>query len=196
MQDLIDFLLHKTGWMDVKTKYSLFSSFKVLLLRVKIHTMNNTLLLLLLIFPGLICAQDNNEVNENAVKKTILEFFEGFHKGDTIKMKNTMDYNLVMQTITKTKSGGKKSVMVEVKRFLTTVIKRPVKQRWEEKLTDFRIHANTDIATAWTPYEFYVNDIFSHCGVNVFQLYNDGKDWKIIAITDTRNREGCTLTEK
>ncbi len=133
---------------------------------------------------------DVNRYKEE-VKATILEFFDGFHSGDTSKMKKTMDYNIVMQTITKTKIGGKKSVKTDVGNFLTAIKTRPTGQRWDERLLLFKIDADSAIANVWTPYEFYVNDHFSHCGVNVFQLYNDGESWKIIAIADTRTREGC-----
>ncbi|MEW7290781.1 nuclear transport factor 2 family protein [Aquimarina sp. 2304DJ70-9] len=128
---------------------------------------------------------------EKEVKQTILQFFEGFHSGDTVKIKNTMDENITMQTIAETKNGGKKAVKTDVSRFLTAIQSRPAEQRWDERLLLFKIDADSTIANAWTPYEFYFNDTFSHCGVNVFQLYNDGTSWKIISIADTRNREGC-----
>ncbi|MBQ4821617.1 nuclear transport factor 2 family protein [Aquimarina sp. MMG016] len=128
---------------------------------------------------------------QDEVKQTIEEFFDGFHSGDTIKMKNTMDHNMVLLTITKTKSGGKKAITTDVQKFVTAIGSRPAEQKWNEKLLDFTIVANEGIAQAWTPYEFYVNDNFSHCGVNTFQLYNDGESWKIISIADTRKREGC-----
>ncbi len=125
------------------------------------------------------------------VKQTILQFFDGFHSGDTVKIRKTMDDNIIMQTIAETKDGGKKAVQTDVSRFLKAIKERPAGQRWDERLLLFKIDADSAIANAWTPYEFYFNDKFSHCGVNVFQLYNDGKSWKIISIADTRNREGC-----
>ncbi len=136
-------------------------------------------------------AKDDLPRYKDEVKQTILEFFEGFHSGDTIKMKKTMDYNIAMQTITKTKSGGKKAVKTDVNQFLKAIKTRSKGQRWDERLLLFKIEADATIATAWTPYEFYLNDTFSHCGVNIFQLYNDGKSWKIMALADTRDREGC-----
>jgi len=136
-------------------------------------------------------SKDDVSRYKKEVKQTILEFFDGFHSGDTVKMKKTMDYNMVMQTITKTKAGGKKAVKTDIEKFLTAIKNRPVGQRWDERLLLFKIDADAQVANVWTPYEFYVNDTFSHCGVNVFQLYNDGASWKILAIADTRNREGC-----
>ncbi len=133
---------------------------------------------------------DINRYKEE-VKETILEFFEGFHSGDTAKMKKTMDYNIVMQTIIRTEGGRMKTRKTDVKKFLEAIHDRTTEQQWDERLLLFKIDADSTIANAWTPYKFYLNDNFSHCGVNVFQLFNDGTSWKIIAIADTRVREGC-----
>ncbi len=128
---------------------------------------------------------------KNEVKQTILQFFEGFHSGDTSKIKKTMDHNIVMQTIAKAKDGKIKTVKTDVEKFLTAIHNRPAEQRWDERLLLFKIDADAAIANVWTPYEFYLNGTFSHCGVNVFQLFNDGTSWRIIALADTRTKEGC-----
>ena len=46
---------------------------------------------------------------------------------------------------------------------------------------------------AWTPYSFFLNDTFSHCGVNNFQLLKKEGEWKIIYLIDTRRKEGCEM---
>ena len=47
------------------------------------------------------------------------------------------------------------------------------------------------MATAWTPYEFWYKEKFSHCGVNSFQLMKIENEWKIIYFVDTRRRSDC-----
>ena len=47
------------------------------------------------------------------------------------------------------------------------------------------------LAIAWTPYEFFHNGNFSHCGVNSFQLVKIDGVWKIQYLIDTRRRAGC-----
>ncbi|WP_378175990.1 nuclear transport factor 2 family protein [Aquimarina sp. SS2-1] len=136
-------------------------------------------------------SQEGMDTNQKKVKQTILDFFEGFHSGDTAQIRKTIDSNMVMQTIAKTKEGEVKTAKTNIKKFMEVIHNRPKDQIWLEKLLDFKIDANDDIAQVWTPYEFYVNEQFSHCGVNVFQLFNNGNTWKIIAIADTRKREGC-----
>ncbi|WP_298320475.1 nuclear transport factor 2 family protein [uncultured Aquimarina sp.] len=140
---------------------------------------------------NVVFSQKELDVNKKNAKQAILDFFEGFHKGDTVLMRKTIDPNMAMQTISKGKDGKIKTDQADIGNFLEVIHNRPKDQKWLEKLLDFRIDADDRIAQIWTPYEFYVNDQFSHCGVNIFQLFNDGTTWKIIAIADTRKREGC-----
>ena len=60
--------------------------------------------------------------------------------------------------------------------------------QFEERLLGHTIHIDGPMAIDWTPYEFYVNGKKSHSGVNVFTLYKDNGQWKIVAIIDTRRK--------
>lgn len=62
---------------------------------------------------------------------------------------------------------------------------------FEEKLTGWQCLTDEGMASVWTPYEFYFEKKFSHCGVNQFQLINIHGQWKITQITDTRRRKNC-----
>lgn len=128
---------------------------------------------------------------QDEVKQTILAFFESFHKGDTLNLKNTIGENLILQTIVVNKEGKTVVMQTPKQNLFKAISSKPKDQQWNEKLMSFTINADAKIATAWTPYEFFVNDTFSHCGVNVFQLYKDENQWRIIAIADTRQKEGC-----
>lgn len=150
---------------------------------------------LILVFLFISCntvfSQKEIDENQKNAKQAILDFFEGFHKGDTVQIKKTIDPNMAMQTVSKGKDGSIKTVKTDIGKFLEVIHNRPKDQKWLEKLLSFKIDADAHIAQIWTPYEFYVNDQFSHCGVNIFQLFNDGTTWRIMAIADTRKREGC-----
>jgi len=149
------------------------------------------ILFLSLLSAQAIFSQKELDIHQRQAKQAVLDFFEGFHKGDTAQIRNTIDHQMFMQTVTKTKDGDIKTIKTTINEFLTVIHNRPADQKWLEKLLNFEIVANENIAQIWTPYEFYVNDQFSHCGVNVFQLYHDGKTWRIMAIADTRKRKGC-----
>lgn len=95
-----------------------------------------------------------------------------------------------MQTVVAGENGstlGSNSVADFVNRIATT----PEDVNLDERILDYQIKVDGDLAAAWTPYEFYVNDQFSHCGVNSFQLVRTAEGWKISYIIDTRRKEGC-----
>ena len=61
----------------------------------------------------------------------------------------------------------------------------------DERIAFDGIKIDGPMATAWTPYNFYFNGKFSHCGVNNFVLVKQDNGWKIQYIIDTRRRQGC-----
>jgi hypothetical protein len=134
----------------------------------------------------------NAQISETEeVKTTIKEFFEAFHKQDTTALKTMAKGNIKMQSISVNKEG--KTVLKEddFYQFIKNIASIPQDRTFEEKLLDFKIQVDGNIANAWTPYEFWYNGNFSHCGVNSFQLIKEDDNWKIIYLVDTRRREGC-----
>ena len=128
---------------------------------------------------------------ENEVKATIDRFFEGFHKGDTLILKETLADNVLLQTAYRNQQGKDILNTDDVKKLINAIGTRPADQKWDERLLSYTIKVDGNMANAWTPYEFWFNGNFSHCGVNSFQLFNDGGKWKIIYLIDTRRRKGC-----
>ncbi|WP_417291156.1 nuclear transport factor 2 family protein [Corallibacter sp.] len=128
---------------------------------------------------------------ETQVKNSVDTFFEGFHKGDTLLMKSVLANKVITQTVTKNKEGKTLLGTESMQDFLKVIGARPANQKWKEKLLDYKIQVDGNMAHVWTPYEFWFNDSFSHCGVNSFQLFNDNGTWKIIYLIDTRRRAGC-----
>jgi ketosteroid isomerase-like protein len=66
----------------------------------------------------------------------------------------------------------------------------------EERLIGWQCLIDDGIASVWTPYEFYFEGKFSHCGVNSFQLIKVQGIWKITMITDTRRKTSCPSDEQ
>lgn len=128
---------------------------------------------------------------EKEVKQTIEKFFDGFHKGDTLGIKATLHNQLILQTVSRNREGETVLQQEAPGAFLKAVAGRPADQKWEERLLDVVIKVDGNMAHAWTPYEFWFNGTFHHCGVNSFQLFKEGNTWKIIYIIDTRRKEGC-----
>jgi hypothetical protein len=62
---------------------------------------------------------------------------------------------------------------------------------WDERIANLQIHLDGDLAAAWMDYAFYVDQEFSHCGVNVVQLLRTSAGWRILSIIDTRRGTDC-----
>ncbi len=131
------------------------------------------------------------ETDSQAVRNVIETFFEGFHKQDSLLMKSTVVNNIVLQTTAKSPEGKTLFKTSEFEKFMTSIITIPDSIKYEEKLTSFSIQVDRTMANAWVGYEFWLNDKFSHCGINSFQLINFEGDWKIVYLIDTRGKDGC-----
>lgn len=125
------------------------------------------------------------------VKATIIEFFEAFHKQDTTKLRAMVKGDIKLQSISINKEGKTALQESDYGQFLKNIASIPDDRTFEEKLLDFSIQIDGAMANAWTPYEFWYDGNFSHCGVNSFQLIKEDDEWKIIYLVDTRRREGC-----
>ena len=132
---------------------------------------------------------------EEQIKNTIHTFFKGLHNGDTVLLSKTIHKDLKLQT-TFVNKEGKSILRNELKEnFLKSVANKKKEEIWLEKLLYFDINIDGNLASAWTPYEFYVNGSFSHCGSNSFQLFKNNGNWEIIFLVDTRRRQGCEIKE-
>ena len=155
---------------------------------VKISTMRVITIIIILLFTSISMAQNLEELK---VKNTIIKFFDAFHKQDSIAIKALVSEDVILQSIGKNKEGVTQLKKEAFNGFLKSIVSIPKDQKFEEKLLDFSIQIDGDMANAWTPYEFWFNGTFSHCGVNSFQLVKLEGMWKIIYLIDTRRREGC-----
>ena len=147
---------------------------------------------LILILALSLCLNANaQKSNTENVKNTIIEFFDAFHKQDTTALKAVVTDNIILQSISTNNEG--KTVLKEdaFNKFIKSIASIPKDRTFEEKLLDFSIKVDGNMANAWIPYEFWYQGQLSHCGVNTFQLMKADDKWKIIYLVDTRRRKGC-----
>lgn len=129
---------------------------------------------------------------EQEVEGVIKTFFKGFHKADTLLMKQTMADELVFQTAFRNEEQEDVLKTDDVSGFIKAIGSgRPVTDKWEERISSYTIKVDGNMANAWTEYEFWRDGKFSHCGVNSFQLFHDNGTWKIIYLIDTRRKLSC-----
>lgn len=127
--------------------------------------------------------------SEETVKKTIEQLFKGMKTADSAMVSQTFAPDARMMTVVE-QEGITSLQEGSVSRFLTA-IGTPHDEMWDERILDYQIRIDGKMATAWTPYQFYLGATFSHCGVNAFQLYQSDDGWKIVQVTDTRRKEDC-----
>jgi hypothetical protein len=130
------------------------------------------------------------QTTEDSVKAVVNKLFEGMKNSDANAIRASFADSAVLQTI-----GRTKDVLVVVKTdavggFAEQVSKAP-KGALDERITFETIKIDGPLASVWTPYKFYYNGNFSHCGVNSFQLVRLNGVWKIQYLIDTRRRSGC-----
>ena len=127
---------------------------------------------------------------EDSVKAVINKMFIGMKKGDMALLKNSFADSVILQTITRNKEGNIVIKNENTAEFIDFISKLSPGAA-DERITFETIKTDGPMAIAWTPYNFYFNGKFSHCGVNSFQLvrFNDG--WKIQYIIDTRRKQDC-----
>ncbi|MBL4663722.1 MAG: nuclear transport factor 2 family protein [Flavobacteriaceae bacterium] len=128
---------------------------------------------------------------EADARQVIDTFFEGFHKGDTVQMRSVLAPVVGMQSVHSSKDGKHFVSDSKMDEFILAIANRPETDKWEERLLDYRVQIDGNLAHVWTPYEFWFNGNFSHCGANAFTLAKMDDGWKIIHLIDSRRKNSC-----
>jgi hypothetical protein len=65
------------------------------------------------------------------------------------------------------------------------------KEKMLERMWDQEVRVHGSIATVWTPYDFYREGKFSHCGIDAVSLVKMSGRWVIAGVVYTVERTGC-----
>tara|TARA_R110001632_G_scaffold47202_2_gene119585 strand:+ start:24376 stop:24888 length:513 start_codon:yes stop_codon:yes gene_type:complete len=163
----------------------------VIVLESKNKHIMNRLIVLLLLFISTTAIKAQQQEASKQIKKVIELFFEGLHKGDSTIMKKTFHKEIKIQTTSTDKEGKKTLKTDDVKKLLVGIANKKPENVYFEKLLSYDIKIDGNLASVWTPYEFYLNGAFSHCGANSFQLFNNNGKWEITYLVDMRRRGNC-----
>lgn len=135
---------------------------------------------------------DNDEAE---VKETIHQLFKGMYNGDSSLVHSVFHSSNRLMTCYIDKNGMEQLAEENLQDFLDAV-GSPHKEIWDERITFTSVLVDLHLAQVWTEYEFYLNNEFSHCGVNAFQLVKENGHWKIIQLIDTRKHDNCLNTNE
>lgn len=139
--------------------------------------------LIVLLFLSSFCFGQKTE--NDAIKESIENLFAGMKNTDTVMIKSVFADNAILQTITKSDA-----VKTEKLQDFLSSFSKLSKNDADEKIKFEAIHVDGNLASVFTPYEFYYKGKFSHCGANSFQLVKQNNVWKIQYLIDTR-RTNC-----
>jgi len=131
----------------------------------------------------------NAQNEEAAIKQAVNQLFTAMQQSDSNMLKAAFLPNAILQRIDK-KSGEAVVITESVAAFAVSISKVP-SSALNEVIVFETISVKGDIANVWTPYKFYYNGKFSHCGVNNFILVKQSEGWKIQYLIDTREKKGC-----
>lgn len=120
------------------------------------------------------------------IEKPIRDLFSGMKNSDSELVRSAFAENAILQTITK--DGVVKTDSIPD--FISSISKAS-KGDLDERITIEAIHIDGNLASVFTPYQFYYKGKPSHCGANSFQLVKQSNSWKIQYIIDTRRKENC-----
>ena len=132
------------------------------------------------------------ESDKKIIKNTIDSFFIAFHDKDTVALKQYAKPTMMLQSIGKDKEQQQRLTVSKYSDFVQSIANIPDDVSFEEKILEYNIQIDGDMAHVWTPYEFWLNNVLHHCGVNSFQLFKKEDNWSIIYLVDTRRTTGCS----
>jgi len=127
----------------------------------------------------------------NGVRAAIRELFEGMYQGDSTRVRRVCHPQMRLMTVGADVTGQSQVTTTSLSAFLTSLATPRPEGPLDERIWSVRIQVDGLLASAWTPYTFYVGKNRSHCGYNSFQLVKGKEGWQILQVTDTRTRVGC-----
>lgn len=127
---------------------------------------------------------------EDSVKAVVNDLFTAMIKSDTSLLKTCFADSMVLQTIVRGKNGGAEVKSETAAGFVKSIGSLKPGSA-DERISFGHILIDGPLALVWTPYKFYFNGQFSHCGVNSFHLVRFKEGWKIQYLIDTRRRVNC-----
>jgi hypothetical protein len=149
--------------------------------------MKKMILLFVLLTTGYI---SKAQTATDSVKAVINQLFTAMRNADSTSIVNCFAEKHILQTLVRDKEGNIQSKTDLVTDFGHNIA-RLQKNAADERIEFASINIDGPLASVWTPYKFYFNGNFSHCGVNSFQVLRTKDGWKILYLVDTRRKEPC-----
>jgi hypothetical protein len=131
----------------------------------------------------------NGQAQQTKPFETVVSFFEAFHQKDSSALATYFDKGAHLNFTTNDKDGNPQKRSMSIRDFISRVCNRAETPVWEERLGEPKVVVHQNLATIWVPFEFYLDSRRSHSGYNLFQLFWNGSEWKIINLADTHETD-------
>jgi hypothetical protein len=131
----------------------------------------------MLLFPLFLFGQ-NPTKDEDQIKAVILKTFSAMKSVDSVALKSCFTEKALLH-ISQVRPEGNIVREVPIASFVKNVMTRKPGDMDERVLSWGPILIDHEIATAWVPYEFYLNGKFTHKGVDAFILVKVREEYKI-----------------
>ncbi|MEQ9467546.1 MAG: nuclear transport factor 2 family protein [Ekhidna sp.] len=150
----------------------------------------------LLILPFLLFALKTSAQpgEKEAALLVVNQVFEAMRTNDSTLLKKCFVSEPNTFTAFIDKEGKSRLVEGKFQQFIDAV-GQPKEQVWNEPIWNEKVEIDGNLASVWVDYAFYVDDQFSHCGVDAFHLIKQEGEWKIFHLVDTRRRSDCEIPD-
>ncbi len=132
--------------------------------------------------------QTKQEDDKTAVTATVQAFFDTMVSRDVEAARRVLMPEGRMFSV-RDQNGQAVARASTVEEYLKNLGGR--KQDYRERMWNPDVRVHGPIASLWTPYDFWVDGKFSHCGIDIFDLVKTAEGWKISGLTYTVERTGC-----
>ena len=125
-----------------------------------------------------------------AALAVVKRLFDAMRAGDSATVRAVFHPQALLSSALVGRDGTPQ-VRVDSLASFVRAVGTPHAEVWDERTSGEVVQVDGPLATVWTRYAFYAGTKFSHCGVDAFTLARTGTEWRILALTDTRQRTGC-----
>jgi len=126
---------------------------------------------------------------DSVILATVTRLFDAMRARDTAALRAVFDSGGRLVSAGMTREGSPGLRVTTIDEFVRAIGALTIVP--DERITDTEVRQDGALATVWTRYAFYADGQFSHCGVDAIQLGRTAAGWRILALADTRRREGC-----
>ena len=135
-------------------------------------------------------AAPSTTADSAAVVAVFTRLFDAMRARDTAAMRAAFVPGATLATTT-VRDGVPTVKYDSLGAFLRSVGSAPPGLLLDERLYGMTVQVSDGLASLWTEYDFHAGPRFSHCGVDAAHLARTPDGWRIVALADTRRREGC-----